>query len=198
MKQNPAEENKEELSSSDALKVDLYFWLQALVMALVALILIFTLVGRVIGVDGPSMLPTLHNGDMLILQSIGYEPRQGDVVVLTKPFDEITSPIIKRIVAVGGQTVDIDYGAGTVSVDGQVLSEPYISEVMHTPTYEHLSSVTVPEGSIFVMGDNRNNSRDSRDVSLGVVDCRYVLGRARVVLFPFRDFGVIESYPMGA
>ena len=172
MKQAPEEENKEELSPSDALKVDLYFWLQALVMALVALILIFTLVGRIIGVDGHSMVPTLHNGDMLILQSIGYEPRQGDVVVLTKPFGSVKSPIVKRIIAVGGQTVDIDYDAGTVSVDGQVLNEPYINELMHTPSYENLSSLTVPEGSIFVMGDNRNNSADSRDVDLGVVDNR--------------------------
>ena len=195
---NEAQQPAEELSAGDSLKMDLYFWLQALVMALVILILAFTLVGRIIGVDGHSMEPTLHHGDMLILQSIGYEPRQGDVVVLTKPFGSVTSPIVKRIIAVGGQTVEIDYNAGTVTVDGVVLDEPYINEVMMEPSYENITSVTVPEGSIFVMGDNRNHSSDSRDVDLGVVDNRYVLGRALWVLLPFGDFGAIESYPMEA
>ena len=195
---NEAQQPEEELSAGDSLKVDLYFWLQALVMALVILILAFTLVGRIIGVDGHSMEPTLQHGDMLILQSIGYEPRQGDVVVLTKPFGNVTSPIVKRIIAVGGQTVEIDYDAGTVSVDGVVLDEPYINEIMMEPGYENITSVTVPEGSIFVMGDNRNHSSDSRDMDLGVVDNRYVLGRALWVVLPFDDFSAIESYPMDA
>ena len=184
-------EQKEELSGSDSLKLDLYFWLQALVAALVLLILIFTFVGRIIGVSGSSMVPTLHNGDMLLLQSIGYTPKQGDVVVLTKEFDAADGPIVKRVIAVGGQHVDIDYAAGTVSVDGQVLNEPYINEAMREPYYENLTSVDVPEGSIFVMGDNRNNSSDSRDVTLGTVDERYVLGRALWVLLPFQNFGAI-------
>ena len=182
---------EQELSGRDALKVDLYFWLQALVMVLVALILIFTFIGRIIGVDGSSMYPTLHHGDMLLLQSIGYTPKQGDVVVLTKEFDAADGPIVKRVIAVGGQHVDIDYAAGTVSVDGQVLNEPYINEAMREPYYENLTSVDVPEGSIFVMGDNRNNSSDSRDVTLGTVDERYVLGRALWVLLPFQNFGAI-------
>lgn len=196
--QNDPKAQKEKLSGADALKLDLYFWLQALVMALVSLILVFTLVGRIIGVSGRSMVPTLNDRDMLILQSIGYTPRQGDVVVLTKPFSTVTGPIVKRVIAVGGQSVSIDYNEGTVSVDGQVLNEPYINERMWPPSYPNQSEVTVPEGSIFVMGDNRNASSDSRDLDLGVIDNRYVLGRARIILFPFRDFGVIESYPMGA
>ena len=81
-KQTQDGEEQEELSSGDSLKLDLYFWLQALVLALVALILLFTFVGRIIGVDGSSMYPTLHHGDMLLLQSVGYEPKQGDVCLL--------------------------------------------------------------------------------------------------------------------
>ena len=188
------EKEKEELSSEDSFKMDLFFWLQALVAALITLILLFTFVGRIIGVDGDSMYPTLHNGDLLLLQSVGYEPKQGDVVVLTKEFDASDGPIVKRVIAVGGQTVDIDYEAGTVSVDGQVLDEPYINpeEIMAPPSnYEHATHVEVPEGSIFVMGDNRNHSSDSRDVTLGTVDERYVLGRAVWVLLPFQDFGAI-------
>lgn len=193
MKLAKEKDQTQELSSGDALKVDLYFWLQALVMVLVTLILIFTFVGRIIGVDGSSMYPTLHHGDMLLLQSIGYTPQQGDVVVLTKEFDAADGPIVKRVIAVGGQHVEIDYAAGTVSVDGQVLDESYInpSELMQEPAYENLTSVDVPEGSIFVMGDNRNHSSDSRDVTLGTVDERYVLGRALWVMLPFQNFGAI-------
>ncbi len=184
-------ETQEELSSGDSLKLDLYFWLQALVMALVALILIFTMVGRIIGVDGSSMVPTLHDHDMLLLQSLGYEPKQGDVVVLTKD-SFLPQPIVKRVIATGGQTVEIDYRAGTVTVDGVVLDEPYINEAMQEPYFESITSVEVPEGSIFVMGDNRNNSSDSRDPRLGLVDERYVLGRALFILLPFQNFGAIE------
>ena len=184
---------EQELEGKDALKVDLYFWLQALVMVLVALILIFTFVGRIIGVVGSSMYPTLHDGDLLLLQSIGYTPKQGDVVVLTKEFDASEGPIVKRVIATGGQHVVIDYDAGTVTVDGEVLDEPYINpeENMRRPGGETLTDVVVPEGSIFVMGDNRNHSSDSRDVTLGTVDERYVLGRALWVILPFQDFGPI-------
>lgn len=176
-------------------KLDLYFWTQALVMALVFLIVTFTLVGRVIGVIGSSMVPTLHNGDLLLLQSIGYTPKQGDVVVLRKEgFIEGDSPIVKRVIATGGQHVVVDHAAGTVTVDGRVLDEPYINERMTFPTDIHMTvtDVTVPEGSIYVLGDNRNHSSDSRHDRLGTVDERYVLGRALWVVLPFRDFGVIE------
>ena len=187
----PHEGREENLSGGDAFKVDLYFWLQALVMALVSLILLFTFVGRVIGVQGSSMVPTLHDKDMLLLQSIGYEPKPGDIVVLTKE-SFMPQPIVKRVIAVGGQTVDIDYAAGTVAVDGVALEEDYINEAMYELPPDYATHVEVPEGSIFVMGDNRNKSSDSRDPRLGTVDVRYVLGRARFVLLPFQDFGVIE------
>ena len=192
---HPSEEPQEEsgLSSGEAFKVDLYFWLQALVMALVGLILVFTFVGRIIGVDGESMMPTLHHRDMLLLQSIGYQPEQGDVVVLsTRSFRE-GSPIVKRIIAVGGQTVDIDYDTNTVSVDGVALDEPYILEHMRALPESFSTHVEVPEGSVFVMGDNRNNSTDSRSPELGVVDERCILGKALCILLPFQDAGAIES-----
>lgn len=192
MSEETKQPEEEKLSDRDALKVDLYFWLQALVMALVSLILIFTFIGRIIGVDGSSMVPTLHHGDMLLLQSIGYEPAQGDVVVLTKEsFSD--RPIVKRVIAVGGQTVDIDYETNTVTVDGVALDEPYINEAMRQLPSEYATHVTVPEGSIFVLGDNRNNSSDSRKPTIGTVDERCVLGGARFILLPFGDFGKVES-----
>lgn len=189
----PSPENQEPQEEKPSFKLDLYFWTQALVMALVTLILVFTLVGRVIGVVGNSMVPTLHWNDLLLLQSIGYTPKQGDVVVLRKE-SFMLEPIVKRVIATGGQHVQVDYNAGTVTVDGVVLSEPYINEAMFLPTDPEMtiSDVVVPEGSIFVMGDNRNHSSDSRHQRLGTVDERYVLGRVLCVIFPFSSFGTVE------
>ena len=174
-------------------KSDLYFWLQALVMVLAVLILIFTFVGRIIVVDGISMEPTLYHGDLLLLQSVGYTPKQGDVVVLTKAFRDVDGPIVKRVIAVGGQTVDIDYDAGTVAVDGQVLDEPYILEEMLWPSSSHMQEThfEVPEDSIFVMGDNRNGSTDSRHEWLGSIDEDYILGQAVAVLWPLGRIGLL-------
>ena len=170
---------------------ELYLWLGTAVAILTVLTLLFVFVGRIIVVDNISMLPTLERGDLLLLQSVGYTPRQGDIVALTKEFEYADGPIVKRVIATGGQHVVIDYAAGTVTVDGQVLDEPYIYEPMRQPMGETLTDVVVPEGSIFVMGDNRNNSSDSRDVTLGTVDERYVLGRALWVVLPFQRFGPI-------
>lgn len=172
--------------------LSLFNWLQALIAALVGISLIFTFVGRLTPVDGISMEPTLVHGDLMLIQTLGYVPRQGDVVVLTKAFDAADGPIVKRVIATGGQTVEIDYEDRMVYVDGLPLDEPYLKTAMVPPHYENLTSVQVPEGSIFVMGDNRNASGDSRDVTLGPVDVRYVIGGARFVLFPFRDFGAIR------
>ena len=162
-----------------------YEWLQVLIWALVAIVLVFTFLGRITPVDGHSMEPTLRHGDLMLVRSIGYAPEAGDVIVLTKKFDAADGPIVKRVVAVGGQTVEIDYDAGAVYVDGQALDEPYLKEAMREPWYENSACVTVPEGSLFVMGDNRNGSTDSRYAELGMVDTGYVLGRALCVAFPF-------------
>ena len=189
--QNPPEEK-------GSFRLDLYYWTQALVMVLICLILACTLAGRVIGVVGSSMVPTLHDGDLLLLQSLGYTPRQGDVVVLRKPGfpppPQDTAPIVKRVIAVGGQHVRVDYEANAVYVDGVALEDDYILEPMmdrYNPEMNVLD-VTVPEGSIYVMGDNRNNSTDSRHEALATVDSRYVLGRVLCVMLPFQDFGVVE------
>lgn len=188
--QEPEPSPEEEKGS---FKLDLYFWTQALVMALVFLILTFTLVGRVIGVVGSSMLPTLHEGDLVLLQSVGYTPKQGDVVVLRKP-TFMAEPVVKRVIAVGGQHVKVDYVSGKVYVDGVALDDSYINEPMRDPMalYMTVLDVTVPEGSIYVMGDNRNHSSDSRHEDLGTVDNRYVLGKALCVMMPFSDFGVVK------
>ncbi len=185
------------LPRGDSFKLDLFYWLQALVFALVPLILVFTMLGRVSNVIGTSMLPTLNDGDLLLVQSLGYTPKQGDVIVLNKYTATFLGDeaIVKRVIATGGQAVAIDYAAQTVTVDGVALDEPYILEAMQDVglynSYMATYSLTVPEGSLFVMGDNRNGSTDSRDTRLGTIDQRYVLGRAWIVLFPFSDFGLL-------
>ena len=183
-----------DVPAEDSPAKDLYYWLQAMVVALTVLVLLFTFVGRIIGVNGSSMVPTLEHNDMVLLRSIFYTPKQGDVVVLHKAFASIDQPIIKRVIAVGGQTIRVDQENGVVYVDDEVVDEPYLGEAMCDTgdPYKTNLELTVPEGSVYVMGDNRNASSDSRDVRLGTVDERYILGKALCVIFPFRHFGAIH------
>ncbi len=188
---------KPKLTKAEEFRLDLFFWLQTFVVVLAVLILLFTFVGRIITVDGPSMLPTLHDKDVLILRSIAYTPKQGDIVVLTKDFDHyVDQPIVKRVIAVGGQTVSIHYGESKVYVDGVALEEPYILEkTMHLPGGDlNIQHLEVPEGHVFVMGDNRNNSSDSRHYELGAIDQRYLLGKVVTVLFSPYKWGLIDEY----
>lgn len=191
----PPEEKERKGTEQTGLAGDLFTWLQALTVALILIMIVFTFFGRIIGVDGHSMEPTLQDHDMLLLQCLGYEPKQGDVVVLHKSFSTTGEPIVKRIIAVGGQSVHIDYDSSTVYVDGEPLSEPYLGEDMVQPGSSTMQGTDweVPQGSVFVMGDNRNHSSDSREESLGPVEEQYVLGRALVVLFPFSHFGSIDK-----
>lgn len=165
--------------------LEFYGTFQTLMAVLIGLVLVFTFVGRLISVDGDSMVPTLLDGELMAVQSIGYTPKQGDIVVLTQTsFRE--EAIVKRVIAKGGQTVEIDYEAGVVRVDGETLDEPYLNEPM-LPRGD-VTSVTVPEGYLFVMGDNRNVSADSRYNDVGMVDERRVLGHALAVILPFQNF----------
>lgn len=189
------EEQPKKAQEKTTLGGELYTWLQALTFALVLLVVIFTFFARVIGVDGQSMVPTLQDRDMLLLQCAGYEPTQGDVVVLHKDFATVTDPIVKRVIAVGGQSVDIDYDSGNVYVDGEAIDQSYLGEPMIDTGNPYMMQThwDVPEGSVFVMGDNRNNSSDSRDQRLGVVDNRYVLGKVLCIMFPFGNMGSVPN-----
>lgn len=168
---------------------DLYEWVQSLVGSVLVVVAIFTFVIRMIGVDGHSMLNTLQHGDrLLVVNSMLYHDyKYGDIVILRKNgvFDD--DPIVKRVIAVEGQTVDIDFAEGIVYVDGEALEEDYIREPTYTAEGTEFP-LTVPEGSIFVMGDNRNGSSDSRDYRLGTVDTRYVIGKAAFLIFPGPDY----------
>ena len=166
---------------------DFYEWVQALVCSVLVVVMLFTFVIRMIGVDGHSMVPTLQDGDrLLVLNSMLYDDyKYGDIVVLRKS-SFLSEPIVKRVIATEGQTVDIDFSTGSVYVDGVLLKEDYINELTFTEEGTEFP-LTVPEGSIFVMGDNGNHSNDSRDSRLGTVDSRYVIGKAVVLAFPGPD-----------
>ena len=175
-----------------------YEWVQALVCSVLAVVLLFTFGARLIGVDGHSMVPTLQHGDrLLVLNSMlcgGYEP--GNIVVLRKE-SFLPTPIVKRVIATAGQAVDIDFGSGVVYVDGRRLHEDYINELTFTAEGTEFP-LTVPEGCVFVMGDNRNHSTDSRSAQLGTIDQRYIIGRAVFLALPgpdavtgVRDYGRI-------
>ena len=178
---------------------DLYEWVQALVCSVLAVVILFTFVIRLIGVDGHSMVPTLQDRDrLLVLNSLLYDDyRYGDIVILRKNGVFDGDPIVKRVIATGGQTVDIDFSTGDIWVDGVLLEEDYINERTYLEEGTEFP-LTVPKGSVFVMGDNRNHSSDSRDSRLGTVDTRYVIGKAVFLAFPGpsengnkRDYGRI-------
>ena len=171
-------------------KKSVILYLHDLVYMLTVILLIFLLFFRVIVVSGDSMYSTLLDGDYLLLLSnlFYHEPDYGDIVVLSKQSFDNGSPIVKRVIATEGQLVDIDFDNGIVYVDGMALNEPYIN----CPTTMNEGNVfpqTVNENCIFVLGDNRGVSRDSRDPVIGQIDKREILGKAIFLMIPGTSHG---------
>jgi signal peptidase I len=192
----PAFEKKESFISI------IFDYLEILVFSVCVVLLLFTLCGRLCRVNGSSMRNTLYNGEMLVTTSL-VKPEVGDIVVFHQTSDVYTrfnEPLVKRIIATEGQTVRIDYAKGEVYVDGVLLEEPYahllnsagkdIGRWTQAPAYSFdfstgIFKTTVPEGCYFVMGDNRNNSADSRTLEVGFVDERRILGKVVCRLKPW-------------
>lgn len=192
------EEKKKGTTFSDFMEI-----VESVIISVFAVLLIFTFVCRPVTVDGTSMVPTLQDADKLIMRMMGYSPKCGDIVIVEnessyryengtdgKIIDGsgMEKRLIKRVIAVGGQTVDIDFEAHTVTVDGEQLYESYINEPTELNAGMFDYPVTVPEGYVFVMGDNRNNSTDSRSPLVGFVKEEDVIGKAVLRFYPFDKF----------
>lgn len=168
-------------------------YLHDFVFLITGVLLVFSLLFRVVVVSGPSMKATLVDGDWLLLVGnvLYNEPKQGDIIVASKDSFDNGAPIIKRVIATEGQVVNIDFVLGVVYVDGVALQEPYT--LTHTTLMEGIEfPVTVEPGCVFVLGDNRDQSKDSRSPDIGQIDCREILGKAIFLALPGNDKGRVE------
>ncbi len=185
------QDTKKEGKKKGGTHLFLYDIVSITMSAFIIIAFVFTFAFRLVGVEGQSMTNTLQDNDWLLtVNKQSYE--RGDIVVITEPnyFDE---PLIKRVIAKGGETVDIDFSTSTVYVDGVALDEPYTREDFIAPKLDDIEfPYTVPEGHLFCMGDNRNGSTDSRSNLIGPLDERYVLGKAVVRILPFGDFDIYD------
>ena len=191
-----------ETKRENSVTAEIFEWLDVLATAIITVVIIFSLIFRVATISGESMTNTLQNNDKVIITNLAYTPKKGDIVVISRNADNsvegVTTgqvPIIKRVIAVAGQTVDINFEKGVVSVDGIELDEPY-TRTLTNRQGDVKFPVYVPDGYVFVLGDNRNDSLDSRYTQIGdggLVDIRYILGHAVLRVFPFSSFGRLDN-----
>ena len=167
-----------------------YDFIENIAVAVLILTISILFFCRVIVVDGDSMRNTLHNQDKILISNFMYTPEKGDIIV-TDNNNGYKKPLIKRVIATGGDTIKVDYENGVVYLNGNLLNEDYIMEHMNTVPADALE-ITVPDGCLFVMGDNRNHSRDSRDDAIGVINQKDILGKAVFRISPFSDLGKVK------
>lgn len=170
---------------------EIYDWIQSLLAALIMCVVVFSFFIRIIDVRGTSMNPTLSNGDKMLVSSVLYSPKAGDVVVFKKNEYDPEKALVKRVIATEGQEINIDFDQGIVYVDGEPIEENYIADLTHNKL-DFIGPKTVPTGCVFVMGDNRNASTDSRKSEIGMVDTRLILGKAYAVIYPQSAVRVIK------
>lgn len=170
--------------NSRRVAIAVYDWLGAVMAALIVIVLVLTYILRVVGVDGDSMVPTLLDGDRLLLTYAESDYEQGDIVVIDRYSNE---PLIKRVIAVGGDAIEIINTQ--VYVNNVMLVEPYINGT--TVSRDMNKKVIVPPGYVFVMGDNRTVSKDSRLNEIGLISEKDIVGRARWCIWPPTSFGSI-------
>lgn len=179
---------------------EIYEWVNSLVLCIVIIFALFMTVFRTIGVIGSSMFPTVEEGQHIILYSAGYKPTVGDIVVASQP-NKLTGstkePLFKRVIAKEGDEIDIrmtDNNIYQLYINGQAVEEEYIREPMVWVAEIPINfPAIVPEGHVFLMGDNRNVSRDSRDMSVEMVDSRYIMGKAVLSVWPLNKIGAVEK-----
>lgn len=168
-----------------------YDFASIIVTGIVAIAVIFTFFFRTADVNGKSMVPTLEHRDILMITAHEESVEYGDIVIITQP-NSFNEPLVKRVIATEGQTIDIDFDEGIVYIDGEALEENYIAEKTHRQE-DFSGPVTVPEGHVFVMGDNRNNSTDSRSDMVGFIDTRYIYGKVIGRIYPYGNWDVYSN-----
>lgn len=170
-------------------KKDVFEWIETLVVSIVIVALVSVYGFRIMNVVGSSMVPTLYNGERVIMNTFDRSYETGDVIGVKRKGD---TPLVKRIIAKEYDKVMIDFEKGEVYVNDHLIDEPYINDLTHAHEGEQKYPLIVPKGQLFVMGDNRNHSDDSRVKSIGTVDERNVIGKVIFVLFPFDKAGKVK------
>jgi signal peptidase I len=194
-----------EIERKDKVKADIYDWIEVFVSALAIVVIMLSFVLRIATVKGHSMERTLSDSQVVVMSNMFYTPAQGDIIVIQQNGGYFETPIVKRVIATGGQTLSIDFEKWEVKVDGNVIDESsYVYFRNTSMDVEEYYSVydayldtngvmTVPEGYLFVMGDNRNESSDSRSIYVGFVRESEVLGKVIFRMFPINKIGAVKS-----
>lgn len=170
----------------------LFEMLENICFSVLFITVVMTFFFRVIVVEGNSMNRTLSNGDRVIITNFCYTPQRGDIVVTDKN-NYFKTPLIKRVIAIEGDTIKIDYSTGDVYINGEILSEDYIKEKIAISDKETLE-ITIPDGYVFLMGDNRNQSSDSRESVIGVINEKNIMGKAIFRIMPLEKIGTVWNY----
>ena len=195
-----SEQNKvKKVTRKDKL-AKLFDAVEVVAVAVVIVLIIFTFIGRFTTVDGDSMYDTLENGERIIISNLFYKPKTGDIIVFQQSGKYFEEPLVKRVIAAEGQTVKIDFNRWIVWVDGEIIDEPYVTyeigKTMKKDSYDSMyagmfndnGEITIPDGYVFVMGDNRNHSSDSRFSGVGLVREEDIMGRVIFCVFPYFGF----------
>lgn len=182
-----------------SLSAEVFEWLEMIILSACIVLLVFTFVVRPANVDGQSMEDTLHHREMLLISDLFYEPERGDIVVFQKINSTHPEPIVKRVIATEGETVDIDFDTWTVTVtdasgNKRILDESAYRKLTTDQRVlsDHTYPLTVEKGKLFVMGDNRNHSLDSRSSDIGQVDENEIIGKVILRAFPLNKFGTVK------
>lgn len=199
------ESPENELERRNKRREGVYDWIEVFAAAVTIVVIMLSFIMRIATVRGHSMNDTLSDGQVLIMSDMFYTPKQGDIVVVQQNGGYFESPLVKRVIATGGQTLNIDFDKWEVTVDGKVVSEDYVKIVLgvsmdkeeyysvYSSYFDEAGSMTIPDGYLFVMGDNRNESSDSRSIYVGLVRENEVLGKVVFSLLPLSSFGTVKS-----